>query len=94
MKKKPIFILIAITMATSFALVFSHSLTLPEPLIADHEPRPPLPAARNIRLALLLDTSNSMDGLIDQAKSQLWNIVDEMTEAKHSGVPAELHLAL
>ncbi len=94
MKKKPIFILIAITMATSFALVFSHSLTLPEPLIADHEPRPPLPAARNIRLALLLDTSNSMDGLIDQAKSQLWNIVYEMTEAKHSGVPAELHLAL
>jgi hypothetical protein len=25
-----------------------------------------------IKVALLLDTSNSMDGLIDQAKAQLW----------------------
>ena len=33
-------------------------------------------------LALLLDTSNSMDGLIDQAKSQLWKIVNELAAAK------------
>lgn len=33
-------------------------------------------------LALLLDTSNSMDGLIDQAKSQLWKIVNELAKAK------------
>jgi hypothetical protein len=31
-----------------------------------------------VQIALLLDTSNSMDGLIDQAKSQLWKIVNEM----------------
>ncbi len=37
-----------------------------------------------IMLALLLDTSNSMDGLIDQAKSQLWKIVNELAEAKCS----------
>lgn len=37
---------------------------------------------QNIMLALLLDTSNSMDGLIDQAKSQLWKIVNEMAAAK------------
>lgn len=30
-----------------------------------------------IQLALLLDTSNSMDGLIDQARSRLWQIVNE-----------------
>ncbi|MBS1542539.1 MAG: VWA domain-containing protein [Bacteroidetes bacterium] len=35
-----------------------------------------------IMLALLLDTSNSMDGLIDQAKSQLWKIVNELAAAK------------
>jgi len=29
-----------------------------------------------------LDTSNSMDGLINQAKSQLWDIVNEFTHAK------------
>ena len=37
---------------------------------------------QTIMLALLLDTSNSMDGLIDQAKSQLWKIVNEVAAAK------------
>jgi hypothetical protein len=35
----------------------------------------------SIMLAILLDTSNSMDGLIDQAKSQLWKIVNELASA-------------
>ena len=34
-----------------------------------------------IKVALLLDTSNSMDGLIDQAKAQLWQIVNELSYA-------------
>ena len=29
---------------------------------------------RLVQMAILLDTSNSMDGLIEQAKSQLWKI--------------------
>lgn len=37
---------------------------------------------QSIMLALLLDTSNSMDGLIEQAKSQLWRIVNELASAK------------
>ncbi len=37
---------------------------------------------QSIQIALLLDTSNSMDGLIDQAKSQLWKIVNELAAAK------------
>lgn len=37
---------------------------------------------QTIMLALLLDTSNSMDGLIEQAKSQLWKIVNELSAAK------------
>ena len=35
-----------------------------------------------IRVAILLDTSNSMDGLIDQAKAQLWEFVNELSYAK------------
>ena len=35
-----------------------------------------------IKIALLLDTSNSMDGLINQAKSQLWDVVNEFSNAK------------
>lgn len=52
------------------------------------------PAEKQIFLALLLDTSSSMDGLIDQAKSQLWNVVDELADAKHDGKPARLNIAL
>jgi Tfp pilus assembly protein PilV len=49
---------------------------------------------RKIQIALLLDTSNSMDGLIDQAKSQLWNIVDELSKAKYGEEDPELEIAL
>lgn len=47
-----------------------------------------------IRIALLLDTSNSMDGLIDQAKSQLWKIVNELATAKKDGQMAQIQIAL
>ena len=40
------------------------------------------PKNNTVKIALLLDTSNSMDGLINQAKSQLWDIVNEFTHAK------------
>jgi von Willebrand factor type A domain len=35
-----------------------------------------------VQIALLLDTSNSMDGLIEQAKSQLWSVVNEFIRVK------------
>lgn len=38
--------------------------------------------SNTVKIALLLDTSNSMDGLINQAKSQLWDIINEFTHAK------------
>ena len=39
----------------------------------------------SVDVAILLDTSNSMDGLISQAKGQLWNIVQQFAEAKKNG---------
>ena len=47
-----------------------------------------------VQLAILLDTSNSMDGLIDQAKTQLWKIVNEMARSKRSSEPISLYVAL
>ncbi|MHC4713933.1 MAG: vWA domain-containing protein [Planctomycetota bacterium] len=47
-----------------------------------------------IQVALLLDTSGSMRGLIDQAKAQLWKVVNEFATAKRDGVHAQLHVAL
>ena len=49
---------------------------------------------REIKVALLLDTSNSMDGLIDQAKAQLWQIVNELSYAKCEDKSPNLKIAL
>lgn len=48
----------------------------------------------SIQLALLLDTSNSMDGLIEQAKSQLWKIVNELATTQKDGQAVDLFVAL
>jgi hypothetical protein len=47
-----------------------------------------------IKVALLLDTSNSMDGLIDQAKAQLWQIVNELSYAKCEEKSPNLKIAV
>ena len=47
-----------------------------------------------IQVALLLDTSNSMDGLINQAKSRLWNIVNTLTTLRFEGNEPEIQIAL
>jgi len=47
-----------------------------------------------IKVALLLDTSNSMDGLIDQAKAQLWQIVNELSYAKCEDESPNLKIAI
>lgn len=53
------------------------------------------PAKQYVKIALLLDTSNSMDGLINQAKAQLWDIVNEFTHAKcGNGTRPLLQIAL
>jgi hypothetical protein len=47
-----------------------------------------------IQMAILLDTSSSMDGLIEQAKSQLWKIVNELALARKNGKSPKLEVAL
>jgi hypothetical protein len=51
-------------------------------------------AAPLVQIALLLDTSNSMDGLIRQAQDQLWAIVNELAEKKRHGQRPRLEVAL
>ena len=57
--------------------------------ITKHEP-----SKHYIKVALLLDTSNSMDGLIDQAKAQLWDLVNELSYAKCDTKKPNLQIAL
>lgn len=47
-----------------------------------------------IQVAILLDTSNSMDGLINQARTQLWKIVNEFTSIQLGGEQPKLEVAL
>jgi len=51
-------------------------------------------AENKIQVALLLDTSNSMDGLIEQAKSRLWNIINTLTTLKYEGKEPQIEIAL
>ena len=47
-----------------------------------------------VQMAILLDTSGSMSGLIDQARTELWAIVNEFIYAKRNGKEPELQVAL
>lgn len=47
-----------------------------------------------IQLAILLDTSNSMDGLIDQTRNQLWQVANQFSSATQNGVTPILEIAL
>jgi von Willebrand factor type A domain len=47
-----------------------------------------------IQVAILLDVSNSMDGLIEQAKTQLWNMVKILGRVNCNGVAPQIEIAL
>lgn len=47
-----------------------------------------------VQVALLLDTSGSMDGLINQARTQLWKIVTELVSSEKSGSRPVIQVAL
>jgi hypothetical protein len=76
-----------------------HAAILPAPRSASQPEetdrhRPPI-KKNVVQIALLLDTSNSMDGLINQAKTQLWDIVNEFSYAKCGDhTKPELQIAL
>jgi von Willebrand factor type A domain len=61
---------------------------------AEAQADPRVEAPPLIQVAILLDTSNSMDGLINQTREQLWRIVNTFASAKRRGQRARLELAL
>ena len=54
----------------------------------------PIVARPQIQIAILLDTSGSMRGLIAQAKSELWKIVNQFIGSTRHGQRPELTVAL
>lgn len=75
---------ITLLMFIILTVIFNNNNTLP-----NHNP-----GKNTVQIAILLDTSNSMDGLIDQAKTQLWKIVNEMSRSKRNGESIDLNVAL
>ncbi|NOT50375.1 MAG: VWA domain-containing protein [Chitinophagaceae bacterium] len=59
----------------AIALLTAFSFSNPKPSTSK-------PAQRKIQVAILLDVSNSMDGLIEQAKAQLWDMVITLGKAQ------------
>lgn len=52
------------------------------------------PSRDKVQIALLLDTSSSMDGLIDQARTQLWKVVNTFVDARRDGVAPYVEVSL
>jgi hypothetical protein len=75
------------TAACAFAAIFSNTLATAK----GQEEKPDSP---RIQLAIVLDTSSSMDGLIEQAKSQLWKIINTFIAAKQDGRAPYVEVAL
>lgn len=83
----------------AFALLAGTLIGLPALAQNDRATAPaaaahPEPERALVQIALLLDTSNSMDGLINQAKTELWSIVNELATARAHGAGPSLQVAL
>jgi len=61
---------------------------------ASRDEAKPEPGPPRIQMAILLDTSGSMTGLINQARAQLWKVVNEFALAKRNGKAPTLEVAL
>ena len=88
LKLKPVAVLLFMS-ASVFILSF-------KPVIKKSSLTSPTKNANaKIQVAILLDVSSSMDGLIDQAKAQLWNMVNTMGKAKCDGTTSpKIEIAL
>jgi len=89
--KSTLFITALLATTLSFASCNSSNA---KPIKNDINEKQKVTENTKIQVALLLDTSNSMDGLIDQAKSRLWNIVNTLTTLKYSGKTPDIEIAL
>ena len=81
-------------LATSLSFAACHDTRKPTAAAENLAGKPEKDGSTKIQVALLLDTSNSMDGLIEQAKSRLWNIVNTLTTLKYQGKTPDIEIGL
>ncbi len=80
--------------------ILSATLVVVYPSIRNDAQATPLPVENQqvepprIQLAILLDTSSSMDGLIHQTREQLWQVVNTFARSTRDGQTPELQVAV
>jgi len=62
--------------------------------VAGDDTQPDYSGKPLVQIAMLLDTSNSMDGLIEQAKNQLWTIINEVSSGEKNRNAPKIEVAL
>ncbi len=82
-----------IKLFSMFSIWFS-ALCIPATEITQIKTEQAPDASAKIQVALLLDTSGSMDGLLEQAKSQLWKMVNELATSKKDGKAPSIEISL
>jgi len=95
--KRAISIVLSLLLATE---LYAGELKLPKVLYPTDQQNSTLPEGKftrvgpTIQIAILLDSSSSMDGLISQAKEQIWNIVNEVSRANRNNKDITMQVAL
>jgi hypothetical protein len=84
---------ILIAAAMTACLATAKDLQPPAP-VTEVAPVNSAPDTPVVQIAVLLDTSGSMSGLIEQAKTQLWKLVNEFITAKQDGKTPVVQVAL
>lgn len=85
MKKLTLFLIVCILTSAARAQAVD-VIRAPDPVPPDGRPL--------VQVALLLDNSGSMSGLIEQAKSRLWTFINEFALAKQHGKAPIVQVAL
>lgn len=81
-------VLVAVISLFSYSALIAKTA---ETIAPDKQIMPEKPLAQ---IAIILDTSGSMSGMINQAKTQLWAIVNQFATAERDGVRPQLEVAL
>ncbi|MCB1276298.1 VWA domain-containing protein [Prosthecobacter sp.] len=89
MKTKHILTAAALTACIATAKEIPNPAPVAEVAVVNATPDTPV-----VQIAVLLDTSSSMSGLIEQAKTQLWKLVNEFITAKQDGKTPIVQVAL
>ncbi len=79
---------IATTLAAALSIAAVPNRTLADEKIKQD------PSESLIEIAILLDTSGSMEGLINQARTRIWSIINTLASSKRNGEVPDMKVAL